>query len=597
MRSTWWVTRVVGGLAFAVGAVAVGCSGRHGGGNGSPSSTGGAAGVDSVSGGDDAEGGESGAGSLACTPTGIDEPDDGFVDADCDGIDGDASNAVFVSPDGEDQGDGSIQAPLRSIQSAIEIAVRSGRDVYVCSGAFAENVVVDDLVLGGGASGAGGAGGAGGQGGDGGATGAGSPTDPALPPVRIVGGYDCQDWRRGGTRATIKPSSGVPLTLRNLPVPVVIDHLSFLAPLAEESGESSIAAIVAEVAEVTFNRVALEAQDGAEGTRGEDGAPHDAPRADPGAIGGASVDCPCDGSSFGSPCTDTNARSAGGWSCPYLSCNSLESIGGPGGAGSRAVEGSTTERPALPGTSPDGSTEYARTGGPGANGDPGAPGTASAENMGSIVDGAYAPTNSGTAGASGTPGKGGGGGGGGEYDASCRTAYCSCPLFGYSLDGMAYTKGSLYRSGGGGQGGRGGSGGRPGKGGGGGGGSIALLVTESRVNLVFSSLTTANGGRGGAPGAGGSGQTGGLGGKGGSSTGVPASYDGYDGGPGGNGGPGGVGGPGGGGPSVCVLYQAGQLEVGDDTTCTPGRGGDGGTSLAGGPDGETGAQGDYLEIQ
>ena len=33
----------------------------------------------------------------ACTATGPDLPDDSFIDSNCDGIDGDASKAIFVS--------------------------------------------------------------------------------------------------------------------------------------------------------------------------------------------------------------------------------------------------------------------------------------------------------------------------------------------------------------------------------------------------------------------------------------------------------------------------------------------------------------------
>src|SRR6188768_1986555 len=59
------------------------------------------------------DGGESGASTASdtpgCVPTGTsDAPDDDFLDSNCDGIDGDASHAIFVSPGGSDSADGSL---------------------------------------------------------------------------------------------------------------------------------------------------------------------------------------------------------------------------------------------------------------------------------------------------------------------------------------------------------------------------------------------------------------------------------------------------------------------------------------------------------
>ncbi|MCZ7678294.1 MAG: hypothetical protein M5U28_05775 [Sandaracinaceae bacterium] len=70
----------------------------------------------------------------ACTPTGdADDPDDLFIDENCDGIDGDAARAVFVAETGSDADTGLVPAsPVRTLTRALAIARDSGRPhVYV----------------------------------------------------------------------------------------------------------------------------------------------------------------------------------------------------------------------------------------------------------------------------------------------------------------------------------------------------------------------------------------------------------------------------------------------------------------------------------
>ena len=83
------------------------------------------------------------------TPAGCvaiaDKPDLAFADTNCDGIDGDASHAIFVSPSGDDANPGSRAAPKRTLADAIANAA-GGRDVYAAAGTYAEELHVADGV-------------------------------------------------------------------------------------------------------------------------------------------------------------------------------------------------------------------------------------------------------------------------------------------------------------------------------------------------------------------------------------------------------------------------------------------------------------------
>src|SRR5207247_11205022 len=46
--------------------------------------------------------GQGSASPATCAPGATDKPDLGFVDSNCDGIDGDKANAIFVAPNGND---------------------------------------------------------------------------------------------------------------------------------------------------------------------------------------------------------------------------------------------------------------------------------------------------------------------------------------------------------------------------------------------------------------------------------------------------------------------------------------------------------------
>jgi CARDB protein len=82
----------------------------------------------------------------AIHPGAPDLPDPQFVDTNCDGIDGTAARAVFVSPVGDDASPGTRDAPKRTFAAAIPAAAAGGKDVYATFGTYTERLDVQDGV-------------------------------------------------------------------------------------------------------------------------------------------------------------------------------------------------------------------------------------------------------------------------------------------------------------------------------------------------------------------------------------------------------------------------------------------------------------------
>ncbi|MCA9516379.1 MAG: hypothetical protein KC635_15665, partial [Myxococcales bacterium] len=83
---------------------------------------------------------------LTCVPEeGPDYAGDS-IDSNCDGIDGEVENGVFVARNGSDTANnGTIRQPLQTIAAGLAQAVAQGkRDVYVASGVYSESVVLAD---------------------------------------------------------------------------------------------------------------------------------------------------------------------------------------------------------------------------------------------------------------------------------------------------------------------------------------------------------------------------------------------------------------------------------------------------------------------
>ena len=82
----------------------------------------------------------------AVFPGATDLPDLAFEDMNCDGIDGDASQAVFVAPSGDDAATGSKGNPKRTVSNGIATAEPLGKDVYIAGGTYSESVLAADGV-------------------------------------------------------------------------------------------------------------------------------------------------------------------------------------------------------------------------------------------------------------------------------------------------------------------------------------------------------------------------------------------------------------------------------------------------------------------
>jgi len=80
-------------------------------------------------------------------PGAVDDPDDEYVDANCDGADGDADSAVWVSVDeGAPGNPGTIDQPVDTIVEGLTIATTDPgniRDLYIVTGEYQEDVHVE----------------------------------------------------------------------------------------------------------------------------------------------------------------------------------------------------------------------------------------------------------------------------------------------------------------------------------------------------------------------------------------------------------------------------------------------------------------------
>lgn len=484
-----------------------------------------------------------------CQPRpGVDLPDDGFDDSNCDGVDGEASEGFFVNPNGgNDSNAGTRQAPLSTLREALA-RLQMMRDadgggpvrVYLAGGAYNETGLELKVA------------------------------------ASLHGGYvpGAERWNRDAGSPALLNGGTVGFTVQGVPdAGIVMEYMHVRSADAGQSGEPSIAMRVLGSSDVRLRYVTLEAGLGAPGLDGAQG--------ETGAIGR-------DGGSGTNASGSTAGNSGSG------SSGTCAGAGGNGGGGVYRGDGENggTGASDTPGGQGGSSgtvdcsagtacTCVSGTGDAGAPGNDGGTGTqgAAGGGQGELRDGGWFATQQGGDGGTGRPGASGGGGGGGG---SCRVSIVD-----------------VAASGGGGGGGAGGCGGTGGTGGGGGGASIALLLFSSQVSVEDGSrLVTSGGGTGGRGGNGGPGGSGGVGGGGGGNdTVVRTAGDGTQyvttsgrggrGGNGGNGGNGGAGGGGGGGPSVGIWCAPGAgVTLADGVTITPGGGGAGGAST--GLPGDTG---------
>ncbi|MBL8922767.1 MAG: hypothetical protein JNJ54_28215 [Myxococcaceae bacterium] len=434
----------------------------------------------------------------ACTfMSATDLPDLSFVDANCDGIDGEVMNGVFVSPSGADSNPGTKAQPKLTVAAGVTAMVTGGkRDLYLAAGTYQGSLLLT------GVSG-----------------------------LNVAGGYHPMTWRRATTN-TVTVQGGARALELDFANNLLVQSIRFEAGLGTPS---SYGGFIKDSQGVTLEALELRAGNGApgqDGLPGDGGTPGDPGTDGRSGCGGVNFTNPLSCAIWGS-CTSPSAGTGGASACGNPGGNGGTPVwglsSGAGAMGSGAVNGGAGGV-GVSGQIGRGPAPNASNGTGGNGGIPGSPGPAAP--AGSFSANGFVP-GSGQPGTQGAPGRGGGGGGGGCGGAE---AVSGCQSFGSG-------------GGGGGGGGCGGLGGRPGLGGG---ASIGVFLSASQVtarNVVVTAGTAGRGGNGGTGGGGGGGGNGGA-----------SPYGGNDplgngrgqgtacvGGVGGAGGPGGQGGPGAGG--------------------------------------------------
>lgn len=474
-----------------------------------------------------------------CQDQGQDSPDltAPFEDTNCDGIDGDISNSIFVAKSGEDTSAcGTMEAPCLTIQKGIDRA-SSGQDVLISVGTYSEAITLKNG-------------------------------------VSIYGGYDAANaWSRSASNVVevtgaLDSGHGWAARGTDLSAETIVNQITLKAPPATADSASSVGLACTSCNGLHIAYATIEAQDGKDGVDGTAGNSGSVGMSGGAGASGSGRNAGNGGSrtcSFGSPPRGGNGGRGGDWH--LASCGSRRGSNGDAGASWSPASGGGGSggeyKPCSSWYCTCASSGSAGNGGNGGNGLTGAAGTNGGVGARPTISANRLSANIGANGLNGTHGSAGGGGGGGAGN-------------------LAQT------GGGGGGGGAGGCAGTGGTGGTGGGGSVGVLQDAPSARVVNTIILTSNGGKGGNGGNGGSGVAGAGGGNG-----VYNSSDGKggNGGTGGAGGRGGHGGGGAGGDSVCILTYGGTVPAGNlgGTTCSDGSAGSGGSSSGNsGPAGQTG---------
>jgi hypothetical protein len=441
----------------------------------------------------------------ACSADAPDKPDLGFVDSNCDGIDGDKAHALFVAPNGNDANDGSFGHPKATVPATVIAAQAAHKDVYVAAGTYDGKVSI--------LSGAGGS-------------------------VGVYGGYDPQTWARSTANATTL--TGAPEVLTDAVPGVVLQLLSIKASAAGTSSTSYGIRIWGEAA-LALSRVTVESAPGVNGADGADASQTPPAQAPKGFQAAGNPKC----DDFNGPFTPGAAGAsgpgllsggAGGWwldpkGYPYKGADGQSdpdhpSVGGgiggdlywPGGQGTPGLSGAA----GLPGYADLNRASLLYSPMPGGDGGSGTRGAGGGG--GGLGESVCLPGSGG--GAGGRPGAGGKGGkgGGGSIGILAGQGAHLLVLDGsviHTADGGRGGDGGLGQPGGAGgeggdpapdiydngqwpgtSGGNGGKGGGGGQGGGGAGGaSVGVLALDSRA--LIAPDTTITVGKGGGNGIGG----------------------------------------------------------------------------------------------
>lgn len=447
-----------------------------------------------------------------CQFVGPDLPDNSFADTNCDGIDGDASAAIFVAITGSDSNPGTRQQPMFTLAGALSKAAQSSKtQIYVSAGIYDARVT---LVNG----------------------------------ISIYGGYNAQNnWSRSATNIVTIQSNSVnggrvtAMEGNGLTSPMILDRLTIKTLDTTSTGVSNYAMYCNNCTGVTLRNSSLMAGAAGAGSAGTNGlAGAGGMPGNPGSAGACDSSGIRTGGSGGASMCGRTGGGAGNGGAPGVN------PGGNGTAGTGGTPGGTGGPGGDPGQ-PGANGTNGNTGSNGTNGAAGSGGSTATNFWIGNIGGAGTPGAHGNAGG----GAGGGGGQGGQF----------------VINGGGN---------GGGGGGGAGCAGTAGTGGTAGGGSFGLFVVNSNgMVLVNNAIASAKGGNGGAAGTGAMGGAGAMGGNG-ATTCTSEVGAGGKGGNGGNGGNGGHGGGGAGGPSYSVyrVNSANVMTAGNILTFgTPGNGG------------------------
>jgi hypothetical protein len=272
----------------------------------------------------------------------------------------------FVDANGSAEGGGSKANPFKTINAAIAATTGARSRVYVCSGTYAEKVVLTAIHDG----------------------------------VSIYGGWSCADWSYSKSNAvTVAPATGTALEIKGLAAGTTIADIAFTSADAASAGGSSVAAFVASCpGPIAFRRVSLRAGKGVAGANGTTGSnwtgTPEAGKAADNNIGGGGGSNTCSNGSWsrggvGATATLSDTEFQGGtgaWSPAGATQTGYDGAGGTGGV--------------------NGCTASPR---PGANGAPTSAANGAAR-WGTLSQAGWTPA-SGDPGGDGRPGQGGGGGG------------------------------------------------------------------------------------------------------------------------------------------------------------------------------------------
>ena len=440
------------------------------------------------------------------TRTDADAPDPAvpFADTNCDSLDGNVADMIFVDGvAGTPSGPGTRAQPYRTINQGIVAAQGSGKHgIAIAKATYDERVVV-------------------------------------VAGISLYGGYlnNAGTWTRSaaaGDMATITntagPSGGAleTIVVTGINAITVIDRLKVRTGNTAQAGASVYAIRVFNSSAITLRNLDVVAGNAGGGTS----SPQPAQAAQGGNGGNNGREPGAAGTN--ASCSTNTAGGTGGWGGANSGgCHPTDAMDGKGGNAPGYISCSS-------GGTGSNSGDCGSYGGAGSGGNGGLCGPVSTNGSagsGAVAHGTvngsglWVPSSGGTGmpGTAGVGGAGGGGGGGAVWD-----------------DGRC----NMGTAGGGGGGGAGGCGGSGGPGGGSGAGSFALFASNSTVSFYGGSFTGGVAGNGVSGAAGGLGGDGGQGGpvQGGGSCSVwPVTYRSGAGGQGGSGRQGGQGGQGGGG--------------------------------------------------